>query len=243
MRYRIKEYTIGGDTDFFVSGKIGVEDIRLIINETQKKVICSSMNKSNVACEYVEDMDATFISFSSSICILQPSDKLTIEVDKGDTLTQVASKVEEVGNKIDNIDLTPIENKVDEGVSTLSDKIDNIDLSAVENKVQEESAAIQGKIDNIKLPEIDTAELAKETTLNAVLNKLDNLNVDVDLSSMAKQGDNNEATNSKILEEVQKIPNLKNIYSARFEKNDDNINTYTMILPIIAGVEGDTIIL
>jgi hypothetical protein len=66
---------------------------------------------------------------------------------------------------------------------------------------------------------------------------------DVDLTGVAQQGDNPDATNSKILEEVQKIPNLKNIYSARFEKNDDNINTYTMILPIIAGVEGDTIIL
>jgi hypothetical protein len=136
-------------------------------------------------------------------------------------LSPIESKVEKgvntLSSKIDNIDLTPIENKVDEGVSTLSDKIDNIDLSAVENKVQDESAAIQ--------------------------NKLDNLNVEVDLSQVAKQGDDPEATNSKILEEVQKIPNLKNIYSARFEKNDDNMNTYTMILPIIAGVEGDTIIL
>jgi hypothetical protein len=87
-------------------------------------------------------------------------------------------------------------------------------LSSVESKVEE----VGNKIDNIKLPEIDTTELAK-------------------------QGENKEATNSAILEEVQKIPNLKNIYSARFEKNDDNINTYTMILPIIAGVEGDTIIL
>jgi hypothetical protein len=121
-------------------------------------------------------------------------------------------------------------------------KIDTTEL-AKEQTLTDGVNTLAGKIDNIKLPEIDTAELAKETTLNAVLNKLDNLNVDVDLSSMAKQGDNNEATNSKILEEVQKIPNLKNIYSARFEKNDDNINTYTMILPIIAGVEGDTIIL
>jgi hypothetical protein len=132
-------------------------------------------------------------------------------------------------------------------------------------------ASIEEKIDNISLPDIDTTELAKEATLNNVSSKIDNINVDVDLSSvakqgtnenatntaildavgninldksdLAKQGENQEATNSKILEEVQKIPNLKNIYSARFEKNDDNINTYTMILPIIAGVEGDTIIL
>jgi hypothetical protein len=95
---------------------------------------------------------------------------------------------------------------------------------------------------------IDTTELAKEQTLtdgvNTLAGKIDNIQLpEVDLSNVAKQGENQEATNSKILEEVQKIPNLKNIYSARFEKNDDNINTYTMILPIIAGVEGDTIIL
>ena len=102
-----------------------------------------------------------------------------------------------LADKIDNIDLTPIENKVDEGVSTLSDKIDSI-----------------------QLPEIDTTELAK-------------------------QGENQEATNSKILEEVQKIPNLKNIYSARFEKNDDGEDTYSMVLPIVAGVianeDGETV--
>ncbi len=44
-----------------------------------------------------------------------------------------------LAEKIDNIDLTPIENKVDEGVSTLSDKIDNI-----------------------KLPEIDTTNIASK---------------------------------------------------------------------------------
>jgi hypothetical protein len=117
--------------------------------------------------------------------------------------------VEEVGNKIDNIDLTPIENKVDEGVSTLSDKIDNIDLSAVENKVQEESAAIQGKIDNIKLPEIDTAELAK-------------------------QGENQEATMSKVYDAVKSIPDMSLLYAARAEKNDDGENTYTIVLPVTA---------
>lgn len=85
----------------------------------------------------------------------------------------------------------------------------------MESKVKEESVAIQSKIDNI------------------------------DLSSVAKQGKNQEATNSKILEEVQKIPNLKNIYSARFEKNDDGEDTYSMVLPIVAGVianeDGETV--
>lgn len=123
--------------------------------------------------------------------IEQQIEKLrTLQESYDAVATAIETQLPAISDKIDNIDLTPIENKVDEGVSALSTKIENIDLSSV-----------------------------------------------------AKQGENAEATNSKILEEVQKIPNLKNIYSARFEKNDDNINTYTMILPIIAGVEGDTIIL
>ena len=69
--------------------------------------------------------------------------------------------------------------------------------------------------------------------------------IDVLDSNVAKQGENREATNSKILEEVQKIPNLKNIYSARFEKNDDGEDTYSMVLPIVAGVianeDGETV--
>mgnify|MGYP003398614247 FL=1 len=143
MRYRIKEYTIGGDTDFSIAGKVSIEDIRLIVNETQKKVICSSMNKSNVTCEYVEDMDATFISFRSSICILQPSDKLTIEVDQGDTLAHVASMVEEESEEIKR-------------------KIDAIPATDLTGVAKEETLnTLANKIDNIKLPEIDTTELAK----------------------------------------------------------------------------------
>ena len=93
-------------------------------------------------------------------------------------------------DKIDNIDLTPIENKVDEGVSTLSTKIDNIDLSSV-----------------------------------------------------AKQGENTGATNTAILAEIKAINDLKNIYSVRFEQNQDGDNTYTMVLPLVAGIVGDTIIM
>ena len=104
-------------------------------------------------------------------------------------LSSVEGKVEEVKQAVDNIDLTPIENKVQEGVNFLSVLIDNIDLSAVENKVQEESAAIQAKIDNIELPEIDTTELAK-------------------------QGENQEATNTKILEGIDRILSRSLVYNS-----------------------------
>lgn len=156
-----------------------------IINKTQSKVLYTPLQYANLISSEWSSLDGgtLTLTLADNVQIINVGDKLFVklyldkDIDfsalaKEETLTQVASKVEEVGNKIDNI----------------------------------------------KLPEID-------------------------ISAIAKQGDKPEATNSKILEEVQKIPNLKNIYSARFEKNDDNINTYTMILPIIAGVEGDTIIL
>lgn len=52
-----------------------------------------------------------------------------------------------------------------------------------------------------KVAELDG--VAQEESVKDISSKLDNLNVDVDLSGVAKQGNNPEATNSKILEEVQ----------------------------------------
>jgi hypothetical protein len=132
MRHRLNEYTIVDNTIELYTD-VTIEDIRLIVNETQGVVICSSMQKSNITSVTTRDTGFSTLTIPTSVCELAEGDKLTIEIDKGDS------------------------------------------------------------IDTIK-------------------------------------GENQEATNSKILEEVQKIHNLMNIYPARFEKNDDNINTYTMIL-------------
>lgn len=86
------------------------------------------------------------------------------------------------------------------------------------NDLADTLPTLSDKIDNIKLPEIDTTELAK-------------------------QGENKGATNSAILKAVSAIVDTKNLYSVRFESNDDGPNTYTMVLPVVAGVVGDTIIL
>lgn len=60
---------------------------------------------------------------------------------------------------------------------------------------------------------------------------------------VAKQGENTEATNTAILAEIKAINDLKNTYSARFEQNQDGDNTYTMVLPLVAGIENGTIII
>lgn len=61
------------------SNPFGVENIRLIVNETQKVVVCSSMQKDNI-----ESVEGNTITYTDSLAPLEYGDQLTIEVDMGD---------------------------------------------------------------------------------------------------------------------------------------------------------------
>jgi hypothetical protein len=191
MEYRIKYYTIKGQR-ILLPRQTSIEDLRLIFNETQKKLICSTATKDNVSLAQGEG--GTLVEVPTSVCSLNSTDLLTIKCDYGDNL-------EEVKEAVENIDLTSIESKVETESQAIQSAIQNIDLSSVEGKVDDVKQAVE----NIQLPEIDTTELAKESTLNAVSSKLDNLNVEVDLSPVAKQGNNADATNSAILNAVNNL--------------------------------------
>lgn len=108
MRHRVKEYDIIAPYAIDIAGNVRIEDIRLIVNETQGVVICSSMQKGNIVA-IGTGSESTTLSINPSVCTLNTDDILTIEIDKGDTLTQVQRKVEEVGNKIDNIKLPEVD--------------------------------------------------------------------------------------------------------------------------------------
>lgn len=85
MRHLIDTYTFEAgtrtiqlpDPDLF--GAVGIENIRLIVNETQKKVLCSSMQK-----DLITDITDNAITYASSLPALASDDKLTIELDMGD---------------------------------------------------------------------------------------------------------------------------------------------------------------
>lgn len=112
MEYRIKDYSISGNA-INLPRITTIEDIRLIYNETQKVLICSTAKKENLSgmADIVVNRfnNTTIINVPTSICVLMPMDKLTIKCDYGDDLSSVESKVEEVGNKIDNIQLPEID--------------------------------------------------------------------------------------------------------------------------------------
>jgi len=58
--------------------------------------------------------------------------------------------------------------------------------------------------------------------------------IDVLDSSVAKQGENQEATNTAIYNAVKSLPDLSLLYAARAEKNNDGENTYSIVLPVSA---------
>lgn len=80
MRYRVTDYTIEGQT-IILQSEVTIEDIRLIVNETQKKVICSSMQKNNVGVTTSDGY--SYITVNEEVCLLESNDQLTIELDLG----------------------------------------------------------------------------------------------------------------------------------------------------------------
>ena len=77
MRTRVNKYTIVGDRQIKLETPITIEDVRLIINETKKIVIASSMQKDNIT---IED---NVITYADTLQASEVGDYFTIEIDKG----------------------------------------------------------------------------------------------------------------------------------------------------------------
>jgi hypothetical protein len=92
MEYRIKDYTIKGQR-ILLPRQTSIEDLRLIFNETQKKLICSTATKDNVTL--VQGEGGTLVEVPTSVCSLNSTDLLTIKCDYGDNLEEVK---EAIGN-------------------------------------------------------------------------------------------------------------------------------------------------
>lgn len=94
-----------------------------------------------------------------------------------------------------------------------------------------------------KIGDIDMSAIAKEATLlaesDAIKQAIAEATPEFDTTDLAKQGENPEATNSKIYDAVKYIPDLSLLYAARAEKNDDGVNTYSIVLPVTAKVTYD----
>ena len=102
MEYRIKDYTIKGQR-ILLPKQTSIEDLRLIFNETQKKLICSTATKDNVTL--VQREGGTLVEVPTSVCSLNSTDLLTIKCDYGDegaTEATLTSAKEEIIEAVEN---------------------------------------------------------------------------------------------------------------------------------------------
>ena len=94
MRTLIKEYTFTAGTrsiDCSNSIPFDIENIRLIVNETKKVVICSSMQK-----DLITSIIDGVITYSDTLPVLAAADKLTIEIDKGENYPNSIAVLSEI---------------------------------------------------------------------------------------------------------------------------------------------------
>lgn len=212
MEYRIKDYTIKGQR-ILLPRQTSIEDLRLIFNETQKKLICSTATKDNVTLAQGEG--GTLVEVPTSVCSLNSTDLLTIKCDYGDNLEEVKEAVENIDltsieskvetesqaiqSAIQNIDLSSVESKVDE----VKQAVENIDLTPIENKVDEGVSTLSSKIDNIDLSEVENKVQEESAAIQA---KIDNIKLpEIDTTELAKQGENQDATMSVVYEELMRL--------------------------------------
>ena len=78
-----------------------IEDIRLIVNETQKKVLCSSMQK-----DLITSVTNGVVTYVSTLPALAQGDKITFEIDQGTGLDDIQHETELIGDFFGLTDFT-----------------------------------------------------------------------------------------------------------------------------------------
>ena len=169
MRHRIKDYSVNGQVITLTAPKkhTTIEDLRLIVNETQGEVLLSSTDKhwtgdaNSISIENQYDatgtiLEAVYISIPESVLKLEDTDQLTIECDYGDDLDEVAKEATSASilSAINGIATSmykgvPIVSQT--GDATIAPNVWNVWESVVGTLRISKGAAIEGVVNNYML--------------------------------------------------------------------------------------------
>ncbi len=197
-----------------LSEAIGIEDIRLIVDETKKAVICSSMQKDNVEVTGSTILIPTKFGASAS-------DTFTVEIDTTDKPADITDSV----NKKVAAEHTTTRTAIADAKTTLE-----TDIAATQTAITNAHATTDTAIAATKT----VCENGFSATASAIAN-----------AQTALLGEDTTATQTAILQAVATAVQdaaafNKNLYSAHFEENTDDSDSYTMVLPMVAGIDEAT---
>lgn len=214
MRYRVTAYTISGNT-ITLTGitTVTVADVRLIVDETAKKVICSSMQKDNISCS------TNIITVNSSVATLDATHDYTIELDFGEQLSGLAKQ----GNNT-SATLSDAQGAVKNSTTTaLAELLNNTyGLAALQTLI--------GAITGYALQGSDTT-----ATNTAIKNAIAN----IDLSAVAKQGSDATATLTAVATAIATLATaVAAIPTTTPATSTDVSNAQTAIISAMPSVSG-----
>ena len=177
MRTLIKGYTFTAGArsiDCSNANPFDIENIRLIVNETQKVVICSSMQKDLI----VSIIDGV-ITYADTLPTLANDDKLTIELDLGVSGAEAleAEVYEGKTNIADAISDKGIPATSADTLSVLANKISQIESTPPDQQVIAALDALNGEIiTGTSIDKIDGAISSK----SAIAVELENTGIEMD---------------------------------------------------------------
>ena len=177
MRTLIKGYTFTAGTrsiDCSNCNSFDIENIRLIVNETQKVGICSSMQKDLI----VSIIDGV-ITYAETLPLLAENDKLTIELDLGVSGAEALETevFEGKANIANSISDKGIPATSADTFSILANKITQIENNPQEPQVTAALDALNGEIiPGTSLDKIDAAMSSK----SAIAVELENTGIEMD---------------------------------------------------------------
>lgn len=129
MRTRINNITFTPGTRSINTGisDLSIDDIRLIINESQNKVICSSMQKDNII-----SINSGVVTYKDTFPVLASEDHITFEIDRGDnaakeaTSQEILSDIGDLDEIIEAINGDSVDGIINSYMDDYAEQIDNI---------------------------------------------------------------------------------------------------------------------
>lgn len=129
MRTRINNITFTPGTRSITTGitDLTIDDIRLFINESQMKVICSSMQKGNI-----DSISSGVVTYKDTFPVLAEGDHITFEIDKGDngakeaTAQEILSDIGELNEIIESINGDNIDGIINSYMDDYAEQIGEI---------------------------------------------------------------------------------------------------------------------
>ena len=194
--------------DYSTEGQIQ-NDIAVYV-EDEQQLFEAALTQDSINLYTRETPD--IISFDTK-GIMDGISKLESQIQKTSKEATLIAKVAELKEALNSIDFTTIEQAIQnvenitakeatliQGVGDIIKAVENIDFTDLENSIAEVKNAVAN---------IDFSTLAKEQTLldkaEEIKQAVKNAKPEIDLSAVAKQGENQEATNSAIMEELLKL--------------------------------------